>query len=253
MAAVPLGKLAYLALRQVSKPIANYFKKQAAEHPFFRTQFVKFAQAYYRLEMAVKIRFMGHNPTAINPINESKAINLGADALGEMIVYSVASGLLISEYWKAQEKDKAKAAKVQQDFGEIREQLASLVQSIDKLQTENAELRDLFARTHVETEKNTRLITVQMPKGPNGTSSPPSPSTSSSPSDRNGASNVGSASGGSADSGYLSWLRVSVGSVFPSSSHGKSGVDSVVKSDDATRTDGAPSVPVTATTAHPPR
>ena len=37
MAPFPLIKLGYLAIRQVSKPIANYIKRSAKSSPFFKT------------------------------------------------------------------------------------------------------------------------------------------------------------------------------------------------------------------------
>lgn len=127
--AFPAVKLAVLAFKQLSKPIANIMKERAKSHPFFRKyicmppaqckQFFKdlfisltyharmtklmcnsYIQSVYNW-MEVKTRMWVLNlgkPVSIPQLNETQAIELGANLLGETIIYSIGAGLLIFEY-----------------------------------------------------------------------------------------------------------------------------------------------------------
>ncbi|KAI3649626.1 hypothetical protein MP228_005258 [Amoeboaphelidium protococcarum] len=57
----PAFKIGLLLIKQVSKPIASYVKKQAAQREGFRKVIIKFAQGYHRLDVRLKRRQAGIN------------------------------------------------------------------------------------------------------------------------------------------------------------------------------------------------
>lgn len=124
--AFPAVKLAVLAFKQLSKPIANVIKERAKSHPFFRKhicmppaqckheqkyytidyeiiwflfEFVFLATVYNWVEVNTRMWVMNlGKPVKIVPLNETSAIELGANLLGETIIYSIGAALLIFEY-----------------------------------------------------------------------------------------------------------------------------------------------------------
>ncbi|KAK8762456.1 hypothetical protein V5799_026278 [Amblyomma americanum] len=100
VAAFPIAKLAALAFRQLSKPLANRIKQRAKTSHFFRTYVcMPPAQIYHWVEVNVKMRILNlGKPTEVPKLNEAMAIELGAELLGEMIIFGSAAATLIAEY-----------------------------------------------------------------------------------------------------------------------------------------------------------
>lgn len=96
----PALKLGVLFIRQISKPLAKMFVTQAKNHAFFRTYFIiPPAQFYHWAEVKAKMYLMNlGKPTKVAKLNEAMAIELGANLMGEMIIFSVGGGCLILEY-----------------------------------------------------------------------------------------------------------------------------------------------------------
>lgn len=102
VAAFPIAKLAALAFRQLSKPLANRIKQGAKTSHFFRTYVcMPPAQIYHWVEVNVKMRILNlGKPTDVPKLNEAMAIELGAELLGEMIIFGSAAATLIAEYMR---------------------------------------------------------------------------------------------------------------------------------------------------------
>lgn len=118
--AFPAAKLGVLAFKQLSKPIANVIKERAKQSPFFRDYIAmppaqcKFTFNLFWLHNAVYfLLFVVYNwvevktkmwalnlgkPTNVPQLNEAMAIELGANLLGEVIIFTIGAGLLIFEY-----------------------------------------------------------------------------------------------------------------------------------------------------------
>ncbi|KAK7846702.1 opa3-like protein [Quercus suber] len=87
---LPLFKLGTLALRTVSKPIANRLKKEAGLHPTFRQFIINIAQANHRFTTTVQRRLYGHATNAlIRPLDEGRAVQLASELFGELFVFTV--------------------------------------------------------------------------------------------------------------------------------------------------------------------
>ena len=96
---MPLIKLGYLLIRTVAKPVANVLKQQTKNHPVFRSVCVRLAQTYHRSEIKMSRRLGGASKAiteaAVRPLDEQKAIEVGANFLGETLVFIVAGTVLI--------------------------------------------------------------------------------------------------------------------------------------------------------------
>lgn len=138
----PALKLGVLFVKQISKPIAKFLVSQAKNHPAFRTYFIiPPAQFYHWAEVKAKMYVMNlGKPTKVAKLNEAMAIELGANLMGEVIIFSVAGGCLVLEY----NRQVAKEAKRE----EARlEQIQKFTDDIEKLNTitsqQEAEIRYL--------------------------------------------------------------------------------------------------------------
>ncbi|XP_044729856.1 optic atrophy 3 protein homolog [Chrysoperla carnea] len=108
--AFPAAKLASLFIKQISKPIATLAKERAKSHPFFRTYIcMPPAQFYNWCEIKTKMWVLNMGrPVNIPVLSEAMAIELGANLLGEGIIFIIAAGLLIAEYTRQVRKETAK-------------------------------------------------------------------------------------------------------------------------------------------------
>ncbi|XP_031468185.1 optic atrophy 3 protein [Phasianus colchicus] len=97
--AFPIAKLLTLGARQLSRPLAARIKAGARASPFFRTYIcLPPAQLYHWVEMRAKMRIMGFRGAAVKPLNEEAAAELGAELLGEAIVFGVGGLCIYLEY-----------------------------------------------------------------------------------------------------------------------------------------------------------
>ncbi|GFR03594.1 putative OPA3-like protein CG13603 [Trichonephila clavata] len=156
MVAFPLVKLAALALRQISKPLANRLKTKAKNSLFFRTYIcMPPAQLYHWVEVNVKMRMLNlGKPTEVPKLNETMAIELGADLLGEATIFMIAVFTLTAEYVRNSRNDKAKEAAKEERFRTLQNDIDDLKFVIEK---NNAELLHL-TRMYNAMEEKVQLI-----------------------------------------------------------------------------------------------
>ncbi|XP_031833447.1 optic atrophy 3 protein homolog [Nomia melanderi] len=121
----PALKLGVLFVKQISKPIAKFLVSQAKNHPVFRTYFIiPPAQFYHWAEVKTKMYVMNlGKPTKVAKLNEAMAIELGANLMGEVIIFSVAGGCLVLEYnrqvAKETKKEEARLEQIQKFTDDI--------------------------------------------------------------------------------------------------------------------------------------
>ncbi|XP_002736065.1 optic atrophy 3 protein homolog [Saccoglossus kowalevskii] len=108
--AFPLAKLASLAVRQISKPIANYLKRAAKSSELFRRRIcMPPAQIYHWSEVNVKMRLLGFGKVKeVKPLSEAAAVELGAEILGESFIFTVGVGVLVAEFWRQSRNEQHK-------------------------------------------------------------------------------------------------------------------------------------------------
>ncbi|KAG8448459.1 hypothetical protein GDO86_015521 [Hymenochirus boettgeri] len=99
----------------------------ARRSEFFKTYIcLPPAQVYHWVEMRAKMRIMGFRGAAIKPLNEDAAAELGAELLGETLVFLIGGGCLVAEYSRQTSNNRRKEE-------ELDSRLASMEAEITRL------------------------------------------------------------------------------------------------------------------------
>lgn len=178
MAPFPLIKLGALAVRQVAKPLANRIKSRAKTSKFFRDYIcMPPAQMYHYFEVNVKMKLLGlwqtvwrlfcftfsnlglEKPTNVKKLNEAAAIELGAELLGEAIIFVVAVGTLTAEYVRQSIKASAEAEKIEEKWLRTETRIQDLEFQCER---QRVEIRELTRLIH----QNPTRKTIFMKKAP---------------------------------------------------------------------------------------
>lgn len=86
--------------------------------------------------MFAKMRVVGGTgPTHIQPLKEEKAIELGAEFLGELFIYTVASSIIMFEYWRSSRNEAAKEAEQNEDINILKHKLLNIEDRLSKIET----------------------------------------------------------------------------------------------------------------------
>ncbi|XP_076590537.1 optic atrophy 3 protein homolog [Chaetodon auriga] len=149
--AFPIAKLLYLGVRQLSKPVANRIKAGARRSDFFRNYIcLPPAQFYHWIEMRTKMRIMGFRGASIKPLNEEAAAELGAELLGEAIIFLVGGGCMVLEYSRQAANSRRKEEELNETILSLQTQLAELEMTTETL---DAQLREV----------NRQLLSIPVP------------------------------------------------------------------------------------------
>ncbi len=125
---MPLIKLAYLLVRTVAKPVASTLKSQTKSHPKFRASCVRLAQLQHRLEIRLSRILSNSSGTGrlIRPLDEERAVEVGANLLGEVLVFGVAGAIVIIEGRAQMEREAARRQAIEDKFTQIFDELKEL-------------------------------------------------------------------------------------------------------------------------------
>uniref|UniRef100_A0A1B0A904 OPA3-like protein CG13603 n=1 Tax=Glossina pallidipes TaxID=7398 RepID=A0A1B0A904_GLOPL len=122
----PAVKLAWLAIRQISLPIAQLIKNEAKRNPFFRNN--------------ICMPPAQRQPVEVIRLNEATAIDLGANVLGELFVFAVGALALLYEYTRQSKKEARREKKLELEKVELRNRVAELYFRVEQ---KNAQLREI--------------------------------------------------------------------------------------------------------------
>ncbi|XP_063167809.1 optic atrophy 3 protein [Candoia aspera] len=152
--AFPIAKLLYLGVRQISKPLAARIKDGARASPFFR-QYIcgPPAQIYHWVEMRAKMRIMGFRGAAIKPLNEEAAAELGAELLGEAIVFGVGGLCIYLEYSRQSTNSKKKEDELSSTLQGLQEQVMELNLTVETLDAQLREMNRVLVEISSSPEK----------------------------------------------------------------------------------------------------
>lgn len=112
---------------------------------------------YHKLEQTVRMRLMGWNKKIeVKPLSEEAAVNLGAELLGEFVIFSVAVGTLYAEVRRGQAKDRRKEEDQNAKLVMLQEQITELSVELSKQLHENTALSKKVDLLHesINTRKN---------------------------------------------------------------------------------------------------
>ncbi|XP_071962892.1 optic atrophy 3 protein homolog [Antedon mediterranea] len=142
MVAFPMIKLVSLAMKQISKPLAKRIQVSAKNNSFVRRYIcMPPAQLHHWLEVNLKMRSLGlGNPKNVKPLPEEAAVELGAEMLGEGIVFSVAVGTIVFEYWRQSRKEEQKEDVQTEGIRSLNERVSELEILLEQ---QDARLREM--------------------------------------------------------------------------------------------------------------
>mmetsp|Transcript_3538 Transcript_3538/g.6295 ORF Transcript_3538/g.6295 Transcript_3538/m.6295 type:complete len:243 (-) Transcript_3538:1002-1730(-) len=122
---IPLGKLAGVVLKLVSKPIANVVKDQAKVHPNLKQVCESLGYKVHHFSVRVFRLSRDQDVTAkVAELPPQKALERGADLLGEFLIFFLVSGVTINEVVRSSREAKLKASEKEQRKKEKLEKLA---------------------------------------------------------------------------------------------------------------------------------
>lgn len=138
---MPIIKIGYLLIRTVSKPVANVLKHQTKDHPTFRSMCVRLAQAYHRTEIKMTRKLSGATNSAViatvRPLDEQKAIELGANFIGEALVFFVAGTLLVIDNTLSAQKEQSRRQSIEDKFNELFTEVEEMKQKLTNKDKDN--------------------------------------------------------------------------------------------------------------------
>lgn len=175
--AFPIAKLASLALKQISKPLATRIKNGAKSHPLFRDYIcMPPAQLYHWVEVTVKMRMLNlGKPAEVPKLNEAMAIELGAELLGEGIIFVVAAACLVAEYIRSSNKEYDKEARRETRFEELEQTVVNLELRLAQQDAKIRELNRMSYGMHTSIGNLwSRSKTTQLPDQDDASAKPPS-------------------------------------------------------------------------------
>lgn len=134
---MPLVKLGYLFIRTVAKPVSSIIKRQAKDHPTFRHACARLAQLYHRVDVRLRRRLAaraGEDVSArVRPLDEQKAVELGANFIGEALVFGVAGAVLIADQARSMRAESARRRLTEATFEQLVDQVLKLSEQQDRL------------------------------------------------------------------------------------------------------------------------
>ncbi|XP_034404703.1 optic atrophy 3 protein homolog [Cyclopterus lumpus] len=152
--AFPIAKLLYLGVRQMSKPVANRIKAGARRSEFFKTYIcLPPAQIYHWVEMRTKMRIMGFRGSTIKPLNEDAAAELGAELLGEAIIFVIGGGCMLLEYSRQATNTRRKEEEQTESITSLQTQLAEVTLATETLDAQLREMNRLLLSYPVPAKK----------------------------------------------------------------------------------------------------
>lgn len=136
-------KLGTLLIKQITKPVANELKRAAQKDGIVRELCSRYGQLHHRIESRLALRLVGHSSKRIKDVPIDAAIQTGANVLSEVMVFSVAAGLLIVETKRKDKIDQASKAekqrKEQEQINEFNRRFDLIEQSLQRLQQQLSE------------------------------------------------------------------------------------------------------------------
>lgn len=161
-------KLLAVALRQVSRPIANIIKIQAKEHEMFRNVCMRFAQRMHKVDATLRDKITpakyrpldpktGKRKTIVRPLNDAKAVESGATILSEFFVFGVASSLVIFETVRQMKKETVRREQIASTLSFLENEIEKLREEVKIKDVEFLLLKEDLIKKGIESRKSLDL------------------------------------------------------------------------------------------------
>ncbi|XP_016978520.2 optic atrophy 3 protein homolog [Drosophila rhopaloa] len=144
----PLGKLALLGIKHISKPISNLIKRTAKKNESFKSLVVSPpARLYHVIDVRSKMWMLGlGQPRFIPPLNDAMKIEMGSDILGEMCIFLIGATLIIAEFSRQAKNDRIKQQKQKAHREQLEERIGDLVNKVSRQEMVINQLRTMVRR-----------------------------------------------------------------------------------------------------------
>lgn len=139
-------KLGYLLIRTIAKPVSGAIKDYAKDHPKFKEMCMSVAQRYHRSEVRLRRGLIQRKrlpsltttktteedkgllrmEPEIKPLDPAKAVETGANFIGETIVFLVAGVLLVADQLSSRAKEQARRDAIEARFIKLEDELKEL-------------------------------------------------------------------------------------------------------------------------------
>ncbi|XP_072031835.1 optic atrophy 3 protein homolog [Amphiura filiformis] len=142
VAAFPVVKLGILAFKQISKPIAKQIAAAAKNSPFLRQHIcMRIANFHHFLDVNLRMRSLGLGKAkSVEPLKEEAAVELGANIISEVFLFSVGAGTIAYEYYRQAKKSNTREENQLQDIDELQLRVEQMGLQLEQ---QSAELREL--------------------------------------------------------------------------------------------------------------
>ncbi|EDV53947.1 putative OPA3-like protein CG13603 [Drosophila erecta] len=154
----PLGKLALLAIKHISKPIGNLIKQTAKKNQSFKALVVAPpARLYHVIDVRSKMWMLGlGQPRLIPPLTDAMTIQMGSEILGEMIIFIIGATLIVGEFKRQAKNDRLKHEKHRLNREKLEERIGDLTNKVSRQSKEIHQLRTkLGSRETHKADSNT--------------------------------------------------------------------------------------------------
>ncbi|KDQ18646.1 hypothetical protein BOTBODRAFT_154595 [Botryobasidium botryosum FD-172 SS1] len=132
-------KLATLVIRTLAKPISNQLKEQAQQHETFRKLCIGLAQWSYRTETRLRTSLLGESPKAVKPLNDTRAIQNGANTLAEAFLFGVAASIILAETWRSSRSQGRRRDLIDDQIADLTVKITELTKTVESLDEKFAE------------------------------------------------------------------------------------------------------------------
>ncbi|KAJ1623726.1 optic atrophy 3 protein-domain-containing protein [Pavlovales sp. CCMP2436] len=117
MAVALVGKLGLVAIKQISKPVASFVKREAKAHPMLAFPLEVAGGVTHRLSINFQRLVLGKSWLSagsihtMSPLTREHAIDQGAELLGESVIFGIAGATVAFELIRQNRAKEAASAK----------------------------------------------------------------------------------------------------------------------------------------------
>jgi hypothetical protein len=97
-------------IKTLAKPLSKRVKHEFSRYSATKNMLIFIGQTTHVVTSRMKIWSAGYRVRSITPLETEKALADGADMVGETFIFGVSGGIVVWEYNRSKEKDKAKEA-----------------------------------------------------------------------------------------------------------------------------------------------
>lgn len=112
--------------------------------------------------MRTKMRIMGFRGATIKPLNEDAAAELGAELLGESIVFLIGGGCMVLEYSRQAANSRRKEEELNETITQLQTELAELALTTETLDAQLREVNRQLMSFPVPTKKWLHLFFIML-------------------------------------------------------------------------------------------